>query len=192
MTRHRELAGSLRIRDSLESDTDAIRTLLLRAFGEAEGAEIAGLVDDLSADPSARPLLSLVACSGTELVGHIMFSNAEIDHRDPITVSASILAPLAVHPEMQARGIGARLIRTGLNRLLANGTGFVFVLGYPGYYSRHGFTPALAQGFHAPYPIPDEHTEAWMVQPLGRTATASFNGRVVCARALDDPRYWRE
>ena len=45
-----------------------------------------------------------------------------------------------------------------------SGVELVFVLGHPDYYPRHGFKPAGALGFEAPYPIPDKNVNAWMVQ----------------------------
>lgn len=186
-----ETAIAIEIRDSVESDSGAIRALLLQAFGaDGEGPEIVELVDELFNDPSARPLLSLLACSADEAVGHILFSNARIVHSDRKTTVATILAPLAVQPEMQSRGIGARLIRAGLARLADTGIDVVFVLGYPDYYTRHGFEPALPQGLEAPFPIPTEHHDAWMVQTLSGPRMPSPRGRVVCADALDDQRYW--
>jgi predicted N-acetyltransferase YhbS len=57
-------------------------------------------VRELVDDPSARPLLSLLAWDGDRPVGHVMFTAARLDgaSRD---VSISILAPLAVVPDTQ-------------------------------------------------------------------------------------------
>ena len=103
-----------------------------------------------------------------------------------------MLAPLAVHPDVQARGIGGRLVVEGLGRLKRAGVGLVFVLGHPGYYPRFGFIEAGANGFSAPYPIPPENAAAWMVQALRPGLLGAVPGRVVCADALDKPEYWRE
>ena len=73
-----------------------------------------------------------------------------------------------------------------------SGVELVFVLGHPEYYPRHGFTPAGALGFEAPYPIPDEHAEAWMVQELRPGVIGSVCGRVICADMLNKPEHWHE
>ncbi|WP_420804791.1 GNAT family N-acetyltransferase [Nitrosococcus halophilus] len=57
------------------------------------------------ADPSAQPLLSLVATVNDHVVGHILFTNVRIKHSQRL-VSSAILAPLSVHPEYQNQGIG--------------------------------------------------------------------------------------
>ena len=165
---------------------------MLDAFGNAEGPVIADLVTELSADESARPLLSLVAVADGKVVGHVLFTRAAIERSGMADAAGAILAPLAVHPAMQSRGIGGRLIRTGLDRLASTEVQLVFVLGYPDYYTRHGFAPAGAQGFQAPYAIPEEHADAWMVQALHPGSAPAAGGSVRCARALDDPKYWRE
>jgi predicted N-acetyltransferase YhbS len=52
---------SSRLREADLSDRHAIADLVVVAFGPAEGAEMAQLVDDLSVDATAQPVLSLVA-----------------------------------------------------------------------------------------------------------------------------------
>lgn len=182
---------NLHVRKALESDRDGISDVIVAAFGNVEGNEITELVAGLLADPSAHPLLSLVAAADDSIVGHILFTHARI--RQPRqTVPSAILAPLSVHPEHQNQGIGGRLIREGLRRLKAAGVGLVFVLGHPGYYPKHGFAAAGKKGFDAPYPIPPRNSGAWMVQELRPGIVERISGEVICAEALDDPRYWRE
>lgn len=180
-----------RVRHALEADSQNISGVVKSSFGVGEGEEIARLVDALSSDPSAQPLLSLVAIANDHVVGHVLFTNVRL-RRARRPVSAAILAPLAVHPDYQHEGIGGRLIREGLQRLKAAGVELVFVLGYPGYYAKHGFSAAGGKGFDAPHPIAPEDADAWMVQELAPGVIGHVSGRVVCADALNDPRHWRE
>ncbi len=179
------------IRKSNESDFHAVSALMLAAFGNAEGKEISGLITELFLDNSATPRLSLAAISEGKLVGYILFTHAGIKCHEK-NISASILAPLAVHPAYQSQGIGGQLISEGLAAMSALGAELIFVLGYPDYYSRHGFSAAGAQGFEAPYPIPEKHADAWMVQAIQPNIIGTVQGMVVCANALDDPKYWIE
>jgi len=170
------------------SDSDLEDVLLVErlAFG---GEEEAGLVRDLLDDPSARPLLSLLARQDGRAVGHVLFTAARLEDTSH-DVATSILAPLAVIPDCQRAGIGGRLIEHGVERLAEWGVGLVFVLGHPSYYPSHGFEPATPNGLVAPYPIsPDE---AWMVRPLRPGLLGKTQGRVVCAVAMNRPEYWRE
>jgi predicted N-acetyltransferase YhbS len=126
--------AGLEIRPSMESDLETVLQINERAFGEDEGAEIVALIKALFDDPSAVPLLSLLAIKDDEAVGHILFSKAHISSSSG-PLSAVILAPLAVLPEAQSQGIGGQLIREGLRRLLESGVDLVFVLGDPAYFS---------------------------------------------------------
>ncbi len=158
-----------------------------RAFGSDEESE---LVNDLLCDSSAMPLLSLIALNGERAVGHLLFTQAKLAGTDG-PISAVILAPLAVIPEEQDKGVGGQLIKEGLGLLSKSGVKLVFVFGDPRYYTRHKFRPASPLGFAAPYPIPEEHANAWMVQELRPGVIDSVSGKVTCADALDRPELWR-
>jgi len=181
----------LQIKNTTESDLNDVLHIQAEAFGSEEGPEIVDLVQALLRDPSAMPLLSLLAVDAEKPIGHILFTTARLDSAVD-TLSAVILAPLAVIPDAQSRGVGGRLIQEGLRRLAESGIDLVFVLGYPDYYSRHGFTPAGTLGLEAPYPIPEEHANAWMVQALRPGVIGSVRGRIICADVLNRPEHWRE
>jgi putative acetyltransferase len=92
------------IRDETARDYDAVRKLLLLAFGEdSPGA----LANDLRRSGDA--VLSMVAEHERKIAGHILFSRIEAPLR------ALTLAPLGVRRDLQKRGIGSALIRHGLN-----------------------------------------------------------------------------
>lgn len=174
-----------------EADRSAVEGVVMAAFGGDEGQEIVDLIDALMVDPSARPVLSLVASAGDRVVGHILFSKAGLDGAER-EVSAMLLAPLAVHPDVQAKGIGGRLVEEGLRRLKQAGVDLVFVLGHPAYYPRFGFVEAGANGLQAPYPILPQNAGAWMVQDLRSGRTDQLCGRVTCADSIDKAKYWQE
>lgn len=178
----------MQIRETSPSDLNDVLSVEKAAFGGNEEAE---LVEALLNDPSAEPRLSLLAFEGDRAVGHILFTAVGLANVEDAPL-ATILAPLAVAPEAQNRGIGARLIDEGARRLEAAGVELVFVLGHPAYYQRHSFRPAGALGFEAPYPIAAEHAEAWMVRALGRDEIDAIRTKIICADALDEPKYWTE
>ena len=181
----------MKIRQSTESDRKEILNIHEQAFGKVKGPVIAKLVDDLLNDETAIPILSLVAVANDTLVGHILFTKAVITKTEN-PISAQILAPLAILPDEQKKGIGELLINEGLRLLKESGTELVFVLGHPTYYPRCGFIPAGAQGFAAPYPIPEEHAEAWMVQALNGDVLKNNEGKIQCSKVLNEPQHWRE
>lgn len=181
----------MEIRKSTEKDSNAIEKIHTRAFGEKKGPEIAELVNGLFSDQTAMPLLSLVAVENEKLIGHILYTKAILTQTEK-PVPIQLLAPLAVLPDAQNKGVGSELIKEGLRQLRDSGVALVFVLGHPEYYPRCGFTTAGLLGLEAPYPIPDEHAGAWMVQELKKGVIGSVKGKVQCSEVLDQPQHWRE
>ena len=180
----------MKIRKSTESDLTAIRSIHMSAFGQGQGQEIVELVNNLLNDETAKPLLSLVAEIDGRVVGHILFTVAKLQPDQKVSVQ--ILAPLGVAPEFQGKGVGRLLIGEGLKKLAESGVDLVFVLGHPGYYPKSGFQTAGVLGFAAPYPIPSEHADAWMVQELKTGIIGNIQGRVQCSEILDQPQHWQE
>lgn len=116
-----------------------IRSINEAAFGRPDEAD---LVDGLRSEGAV--LLSLVAEVERQIVGHVLFSRMSIETSGG-PVPAAALAPVAVLPDHQRRGIGEQLIRHGLDLLRARGERIVIVLGHPGYYPRFGFSSQKAR-----------------------------------------------
>jgi len=173
------------IRESNESDYNTIMMVNKAAFNSDVEPK---LVSDLISDPSAKPVLSLVAVKDGEIVGHILFTKCSLEPSTDISIY--ILAPVSVLPSHQGAGIGGALITRGLEMLAARGVDLVFVLGDPGYYPRFGFESAVSYGFDAAYPIAEEHLDAWMVHILNPRVVGEVKGKVVCANMLNKPEYW--
>ena len=153
------------IRRETAEDIPGIYAVVRAAFarpGEADLVEALRRADALT--------VSAVAVVGSCIVGHVAFSPVTIDHH-----SALALAPVAVEPASQRQGIGAALIRWGLDECRRLGHDVVIVLGEPAYYCRFGFTPASQFGIVCPFPVP---SEAFMVLELSPGAAAARRGVV--------------
>ncbi|QDT10863.1 GNAT family N-acetyltransferase [Planctomycetes bacterium K23_9] len=183
------MSDQLRFRSTEATDRDAIASVHRSAFSDNQGNEIAQLVDDLFADTTAQPIVSLVAEMDQAVVGHVLLTTVSIE-LNATDVSAMILSPVAVDASMQRRGIGSQLIRYGLGELQSLRVELVFVLGYPEYYGRFGFRPAGELGFQAPHVIPPQYADAWMVIELRQGAIAQNHGTIQCSRVLNQPQYW--
>jgi len=176
----------------IKNATDLDLNDLLRIEAEAFGhSKESNLVNDLLNDYSAKPLLSLIAIDNEEAIGHILFTKVRITGNED-ALSAMILAPLAILPGAQGKGVGGELIKDALRKLSKSKVDLVFVLGYPEYYPRFGFKPAGVRGFEAPYPIPAKDASAWMVQELRPGIIGKFTGKIICADTLNEPEHWRE
>ncbi|MFJ9517021.1 GNAT family N-acetyltransferase [Kitasatospora sp. NPDC101801] len=135
------------------SDAPATRRVHMAAF---PGPDEADLVDALRRDGSWLPALSLVAVDERELiVGHALLTRLEVGD-----ATALALAPVAVAPEWQRKGVGVLLVRAALAAAVEAGEKLVVVLGDPDYYGRFGFVPAARHGLTGPFDVSGEYFQA--------------------------------
>lgn len=151
------------IRRETPADAAAVRRVEELAFARADEA---ALVDALRAHGNVT--LSLVAEEDGRVVGHVLFS--------PVVIGATAavgLAPLAVLPQCQRRGIGAALVERGLAECRAAGHECAVVLGEPEYYARFGFESAARYGVRCEFDAPEG---AFMMVALRPGALAGLSG----------------
>lgn len=124
------------IRPETGADHDAIEAVTVAAFLKAPHTDHNEqlIVRDLR--QAGALSLSLVAEQGGRVVGHLCFS--------PVTISDGSerwygLGPISVSPALHGKGLGSRLMETGLAELKRMGAAGCVVLGDPGFYSRFGF-----------------------------------------------------
>lgn len=161
-----QLAVEIRLEQA--QDAVAIRAVNDQAFGQpVEGRVIEQLRH------SGANLLSLVATVDDQIVGHVLFSPATIEG-ELGSIQGLGLAPVAVLPEYQGRGIGSKLITTALSMIKASTCPYVIVLGHQSYYPRFGFERASIYGLTCQWAgVPDE---AFMVMILDKTVMAGVSG----------------
>ena len=150
------------------ADYEAVRTINIAAFG---GGHEATLIERLRDD--GLVIASLVAVDDEAgIIGHILFSRLTI-HMDDSVMSAVALAPAAVLPEHQRRGIGSSLIRDGLRACQSASERVVIVVGHPSYYPRFGFSATLVRRLQSPW-----SGAAFMALELEPGALAGITGQV--------------
>jgi len=135
----------LTIREETAADIESVREVNRLAFG---GEIEARLVDRLRDE--GLVVGSLVAVLDGVVAGHVLFSELPIETARG-RLAGVALAPVAVRPHLQRRGIGSALIRAGLELCRARGCAVAVVLGHPAYYARFGFSAALAARLRAPF-----------------------------------------
>jgi putative acetyltransferase len=141
---------TIRIRREQPGDEVAIATLTTAAFGQPEESQIVDAIRK-----AGRSAISLVAMEGADLVGHILFTPVQFEPaRSGIEMMG--LAPMAVAPDRQRRGIGSALVREGLRQCARAGCQAIVVVGHPAFYPRFGFRPGSTFGLRCEYPVPEE------------------------------------
>ena len=176
----------MHIRTATLPDRDAIACLYLAAFPVEEREVVAALAVKLLAETTTPESFALVAEADGALVGHVGFSPVSCEKTD--NFQGYLLAPLAVHPEFQKRGIGTKLIDAGLRRVSELGADIVFVYGDPQYYGRFGFDAGIAAEYAPPYPL--QYPFGWQAKPLSDVGTFPPSAKLTCVAALRDPQLW--
>lgn len=168
--------NTLEISQESQTDHQAVFELHQLAFEQADESK---LVDKLRQSENFIPELSLVAKSGDQLIGHILFTRIHIMGESSFESLA--LAPMGVLPSYQRTGIGSELVKKGLERAKELGEGSVIVLGHPEYYPRFGFEPASRYAVQCPFEVPDE---AFMALELIEGSLKDVTGVVKYADAF--------
>ncbi len=155
------------IRHEKPEDIPLVYSIIERTFKRDAEAKLADKLRRACSDH-----LSLVADDNGTIVGHIMFTPVRIEN--DTVIQGMGLAPMAVLPSRQRRGIGMLLIKTGLQILAGKGCPFVIVLGHPDYYPRFGFQPASRFNIKSQWDdVPDE---AFMILVMDEKAMHTISG----------------
>lgn len=158
-------AKDISIRSERPGDEDAVDTVVSRAFGEMDEANLVRMLRQRQ--PGFDRELSICAWRGDSMVGHTGFIPVDMRLMGR-TVTAAAVAPVAVVPAFQRRGIAGLMLQLGHDLARQRGIQLTFLNGHPGYYPRHGYIPCF--GFckgaidSEALPEPEIGVEAWPVR----------------------------
>ncbi|MWV42688.1 GNAT family N-acetyltransferase [Paenibacillus sp. HJL G12] len=164
------------IRQEKREDANEVYQIVQKAFDKADYSDHDehNLVKRLRNSTKYIPELSLVAETVDSIVGHILFTEIKVgDH----TLLA--LAPVAVLPEMQNKGIGKMLIMEGHKIAAQLGYKGSVVLGHDTYYPKFGYKKASQYGIKAPFEVSDD---SFMAIELIDDGLSDANGVVEYAK----------
>lgn len=170
------------IRPLAPADFDAVDIVHRAAFASTAFGHQgeADLVRAIHADGDA--LVSLVAETDGQIVGHALFSRMEIE-ADGVALQGAGLAPVGVLPDLHSGGVGSALIWRGLEMLHGQGVQISFVLGHPDYYPRFGYSSEAARPFASPFAGPH-----FMALLLDKSVQLPESGRARYAPAFGPER----
>ena len=164
----------MHLRPAVASDRGEIRGVHLLAFPSPAEAD---LVEQLVQHGDS--VISIVAVENGRIVGHVLLSRMDVES-DGAALNAVGLAPVAVIPEWQRRGIGSALIEAAIAGARRSGVEMIFVLGDTGFYGRFGFAAETARPFASPYA--GAHFQALAI---GRALQPTLTGTARYAPAFD-------
>lgn len=113
--------NKMNFRFSNRNESEQIVSLFTSVFsdseGEAEGALIAKLVEDLLETTEANDLFVFVASDAEVITGSIIATRMPTEKENEIF----LIAPVAIHTEYQGQGLGQTLIKYGIEKLREKG-----------------------------------------------------------------------
>ena len=105
-------------------------------------------------NPDFIPELSLVMEKDGQIIGHVMFSKAELDiEKDGKPTGEKLpiwtFGPISIHPDFKRQGYGLELLKFALEKAKTMGIGFICMEGNINFYRHAGFD--LASKLHIHY-----------------------------------------
>lgn len=147
----------LQIRQEEVKDHQVVFDLIEASFKDEPFADNKEhfLVDRLKREATFIKELSLVALVDDHIVGYVLLTPIEIENPTNNKVVGSLaLAPVAVLPGYQNKGIGKALILASHARAKSLGYGSVVVLGHEDYYPKLGYRISEQYGIKMPFDVP--------------------------------------
>lgn len=98
--------------------------------------------------PDFIPELDFVMEENGRLIGHVMFSKAELVLDDGSRKPSWTFGPISIHPDFKRKGYGLKLLSFALDKAREMGVGFLCMEGNIDFYKHAGFSLASGFGIH--------------------------------------------
>lgn len=99
-------------------------------------------------NPDFIPELDFVMEEDGRIIGHVMYSKAEIVKEDGSVLPAWTFGPISIHPDCKRKGYGLKLLQYSLEKARAMGIGVLCMEGNIDFYGHAGFVVASTLGIH--------------------------------------------
>ena len=117
-------------------------------------------------NPDFIPELDFVMEEDGRLIGHVMFSKAELVLNDGSRRQSWTFGPISIHPDYKRKGYGLKLLRYALERARKMGVGLLCMEGNIDFYSHAGFGLASRLGIHYHGIPPEDEVPFFLAQEL--------------------------
>ena len=122
-------------------------------------------------NPDFIPELDFVMEEDGKIIGHIMFSKAELVLDDGSRKASWTFGPISIHPDYKRKGYGLKLLNYALAKARQMGVGFLCMEGNINFYKHAGFDLASKLNIHyhaepkdaeVPYFLAQELIPGWL------------------------------
>ena len=104
--------------------------------------------------------------SSGKIIGHVMFSKAELVLDDGRRVPSWTFGPISIHPNYKRNGYGLKLLQYALEKARERGIGFICMEGNIEFYKHAGFDLASKQNIHYHAEPKDAEVPYFLAQEL--------------------------
>ena len=129
------------------------------------------VLNQFRTNPDFIPELDFVMEEDGMIIGHVMFSKAEIMLDDGTVFPSWTFGPISIHPDYKRKGYGLKLLNYALDKAREMGIGFLCMEGNINFYKHAGFGLASKMGIHyhaeprdaeVPYFLAQELIPGWL------------------------------
>lgn len=129
------------------------------------------VLNQYRSNPDFIPELDFVMEEGGRIVGHVMFSRAELVLPDGTRKPSWTFGPICIHPDCKRKGYGLKLLQHALEKARETGVGFLCMEGNIDFYRLAGFDFACKlhinyhsepAGAEVPYFLAQELIPGWL------------------------------
>ena len=163
----------MNIRQERNQDFREVENLTREAFWNVyrPGCTEHFVLNQYRNSPDFIPELDLVMEEDGKMIGHVMFSKAELMLDDGSRVPSWTFGPISIHPDYKRKGYGLQLLRFALEKARKMGIGFLCMEGNIEFYRYAGFGLASRLGIHyhaepknaeVPYFLAQELEPGWL------------------------------
>lgn len=99
-------------------------------------------------NPDFIPELDFVMEEDDRIIGHVMYSKAELFREDGSAIPAWTFGPISIHPDYKRKGYGLKLLNHSIEKVREMGIGVLCMEGNIDFYKHAGFVLASSLNIH--------------------------------------------
>ena len=142
--------GEYKIRLEEPADWQEVENLTREAFWNVyrPGCLEHFVLNRYRSNPDFIPELDFVMEVGGRIIGHVMYSRAELTSDNGDVLQAWTLGPISIHPDWKRKGYGLKLLNYSIEKARKMGVSVLCFEGNIDFYGNAGFVLASSLGIH--------------------------------------------